>query len=115
MSMIAAVAMRAAVVKSAAVAMRAAVANSVAVVMRAAVVKSTAVSLNPILDPIKSAIFNTNFTLINQFPRSQSLCGCDRRMKARSTITAERGSTATSNLRSNGPEIGAFDRALRYF
>ena len=73
------------------------------------------VSLNPILDPIKRAIFNSNFALIDQFPRSQSLCGCDRRTKARSTITAVRGSTATSNLRSNGPEIGAFDRALRYF
>ena len=49
------------------------------------------VSLNPILDPIKRAIFNTNFALINQFPRSQSLCGCNRRTKARSTITAVRG------------------------
>ena len=74
-----------------------------------------AVSLNPILDPIKSAIFNTNFALINQFPRSQSLCSCDRQTQVRPTITAVRGSTATSNLRSNGPEIGAFDRALRYF
>ena len=74
-----------------------------------------AVSLNTILDPMKGAIFNINFALINKFPRSQSLCGCDRRTKACSAITAVRGSTATSNLRSNGPEIGAFDRALRYF
>ena len=54
---------------------------------------------------IKSASFNCNLVSIDQFPRSQSLCGCDRQTKARPTITAVRGSTATSNLRSNGPEI----------
>ena len=46
---------------------------------------------------IKSASFNCNLVSIDQFPRSQSLCGFDRQTKARPTITAVRGATGTSN------------------